>query len=109
MYADKITKSMDIAINETKRRRETQIAYNEEHGITPQTIQKKVRDSIRATMVAEDEEQYENRPDLKKMTKRERAEVIENMEREMKEAAKALDFERAAQLRDTILELKAEG
>ena len=109
MYANKITKSMDIAINETKRRRETQIAYNEEHGITPQTIQKKVRDSIRATMVAEDEEQYENRPDLKKMTKRERAEVIENMEREMKEAAKALDFERAAQLRDTILELKAEG
>lgn len=109
MYADKITKSIDIAINETKRRRETQIAYNEEHGITPQTIQKKVRDSIRATMVAEDEEQYENRPDLKKMTKRERAEVIENMEREMKEAAKALDFERAAQLRDTILELKAEG
>ncbi|KYG28459.1 excinuclease ABC subunit UvrB [Priestia endophytica] len=109
MYADKITKSMDIAINETKRRRETQIAYNEEHGITPQTIQKKVRDSIRATMVAEDEEQYENRTDLKKMTKRERAEVIENMEREMKEAAKALDFERAAQLRDTILELKAEG
>ncbi|YCA43449.1 excinuclease ABC subunit UvrB [Bacillus sp. JZ8] len=109
MYADKITKSMEIAINETKRRRETQIAYNEEHGITPQTIQKKVRDSIRATMVAEDEEQYENRPDLKKMTKRERAEVIENMEREMKEAAKALDFERAAQLRDTILELKAEG
>lgn len=108
MYADRITKSMGIAIEETKRRREKQEAYNKEHGITPRTIQKEVRDVIRATMAAEDTETYEAAP-AKKMTKKEREKTIAKMEVEMKEAAKALDFERAAELRDLLLELKAEG
>ncbi|WP_242143847.1 MULTISPECIES: excinuclease ABC subunit UvrB [unclassified Bacillus cereus group] len=108
MYADRITKSMQIAIVETKRRREKQEAYNEEHGITPKTIQKEVRDVIRATVAAEETEVYETTP-TKKLTKKEREKTIAKMEEEMKEAAKALDFERAAELRDVILELKAEG
>lgn len=110
MYADRITKSMGIAIEETKRRRQIQEAYNEKHGIVPKTIQKEVRDVIRATMAAEDTETYEATPlSSKKMTKKERENVIAKMEAEMKEAAKALDFERAAELRDLLLELKAEG
>ncbi|KAB2400051.1 MULTISPECIES: excinuclease ABC subunit B [Bacillus cereus group] len=108
MYADRITKSMGIAIEETKRRRSIQEAYNEEHGITPKTIQKGVRDVIRATTAAEETETYEATP-AKKMTKKEREKTIAKMEVEMKEAAKALDFERAAELRDLLLELKAEG
>lgn len=109
MYADRITNSMDIAINETKRRRSIQEAYNEEHGITPTTIQKEVRGSIRATVVTEDTETYEEAPAFDKLNKKEKAKLIEEMEQEMKEAAKALNFERAAELRDLILELKAEG
>ncbi|ACJ80035.1 excinuclease ABC subunit B [Bacillus cereus group sp. TH43LC] len=108
MYADRITRSMGIAIEETKRRRSIQEAYNEEHGITPKTIQKGVRDVIRATTAAEETETYEATP-AKKMTKKEREKTIAKMEAEMKEAAKALDFERAAELRDLLLELKAEG
>jgi len=108
MYADRITKSMGIAIEETKRRRQKQEAYNEEHGITPKTIQKEVRDVIRATTAAEETEVYEAES-AKKMTKKEREKTIAKMEAEMKEAAKALDFERAAELRDLLLELKAEG
>ncbi|WP_079478206.1 excinuclease ABC subunit UvrB [Halobacillus salinus] len=110
MYADKMTKSMQFAIDETYRRREAQIAYNEEHGITPKTIKKEVRDVIKATAVSEGEESYETegkRPS--EMTKKERQEVIDNLETEMKQAAKDLDFERAAELRDALLELKAEG
>ncbi|VEF46997.1 excinuclease ABC subunit B [Bacillus freudenreichii] len=108
MYADKMTDSMEKAISETKRRRSIQEEYNAKHGITPTTIQKDVRDVIRATMAAEDTEEYvyEN---TKKLTKKEKDKLITSMEKEMKEAAKALDFERAAQLRDAILELKAEG
>ncbi|HFK1735466.1 TPA: excinuclease ABC subunit B [Bacillus pacificus] len=108
MYADRITRSMEIAIEETKRRRSIQEAYNEEHGITPKTIQKGVRDVIRATTAAEETKTYEATP-AKKMTKKEREKTIAKMEAEMKEAAKALDFERAAELRDLLLELKAEG
>ncbi|HFJ9425731.1 TPA: excinuclease ABC subunit B [Bacillus cereus] len=108
MYADRITKSMGIAIEETKRRRSIQETYNEEHGITPKTIQKGVRDVIRATTAAEETETYEA-TSAKKMTKKEREKTIAKMEAEMKEAAKALDFERAAELRDLLLELKAEG
>ncbi|GLV63274.1 UvrABC system protein B [Bacillus mycoides] len=108
MYANRITRSMGIAIEETQRRRTIQEAYNEEHGITPKTIQKGVRDVIRATTAAEDTETYEATP-AKKMTKKERENTIAKMEAEMKEAAKALDFERAAELRDLLLELKAEG
>ncbi|MBE3570058.1 MAG: excinuclease ABC subunit UvrB [Bacillales bacterium] len=108
MYADKITESMEKAISETKRRRAIQEAYNQEHGITPKTIQKGIRDVIRATYAAEEQETYEEAP-KKKLFAEERNRLIASLETEMKEAAKALDFERAAQLRDAILELKAEG
>ncbi|MGF7035502.1 excinuclease ABC subunit B [Paenibacillus mucilaginosus] len=107
MYGDKITDSMDKAIKETERRRTIQMAYNEKHGITPQTIQKKVRDVIEATKVAEQKTEY--LADVKtKMSKKDRMSLIERMEQEMKEAAKNLQFERAAELRDAVLELKAE-
>ncbi|MGG1698446.1 excinuclease ABC subunit UvrB [Bacillus zhangzhouensis] len=111
MYADKMTKSMDIAIQETKRRREQQEAYNEKFEITPQTIHKKIRDVIKATKIHEESEEYETKaaPKLSKMSKKEREKVIEKVEMEMKDAAKALDFEKAAELRDLLLELKAEG
>jgi len=108
MYADKITNSMEIALNETKRRRETQQAYNEAHGITPQTIRKDIHDIIRATQEA-DVEEAQAAPKLTGLSKKEREKVMADMEVEMKEAAKALDFERAAELRDLLLELKAEG
>nr|MDH3161802.1 UvrB/UvrC motif-containing protein [Bacillus licheniformis] len=89
---------------------EQQEAYNEKHGITPKTINKKIRDVIRATHAAEDQEEYQvkEEPKLSKMTKKEREKVIAQMESDMKEAAKALDFERA-ELRDLLLELKSEG
>ncbi|MFC7393861.1 excinuclease ABC subunit UvrB [Scopulibacillus cellulosilyticus] len=109
MYADKMTDSMKVAIDETERRRKIQNAYNEEHGITPQTIKKNIPDLIKATHVAEEVEEYNKAPDLSNLNKAEREKAIENMEKEMKEAAKALNFERAAELRDIILELKAEG
>jgi excinuclease ABC subunit B len=109
MYADRITNSMEIAMSETKRRRETQDAYNKEHGITPQTINKKIRDVIRATTAAETEEQFDAAPRLSKLSKPEREKLMASLEVEMKEAAKALNFERAAELRDLLLELKSEG
>lgn len=110
MYADHVTDSMKKAIDETKRRRALQMAYNEEHGIKPQTIIKKIPDVIRATQVAEEEESYVTKATKgKKLTKAEREQLVASLEVEMKEAAKALDFERAAELRDTIFELKVEG
>ena len=110
MYADHVTDSMKKALDETKRRRELQMAYNEEHGITPQTISKKIPEVIRATQVAEEEESYVTKATKgKKLTKAERDQLLASLEIEMKEAAKALDFERAAELRDTIFELKVEG
>ncbi|QHE53566.1 excinuclease ABC subunit UvrB [Pontibacillus sp. HMF3514] len=109
MYADKVTKSMQIAIDETNRRREKQMAYNEEHGITPTTIKKEIRDVIRATVESEEEETQDEKPQVANMSKKEKEKMIDNMETEMKQAAKDLDFEKAAELRDLILELKAEG
>ncbi len=113
MYADKMTKSMEIAIEETKRRRTVQKEFNEKHGITPQTIQKDIPELIQATYAAEEGESYGDKgaaiPPQQKMSKKEREKVIERMDTEMKDAAKALDFERAAELRDVIIELKAEG
>ncbi|MCZ8540231.1 Excinuclease ABC subunit B [Paenisporosarcina quisquiliarum] len=110
MYADKMTDSMRKAIDETKRRRTIQLEYNEKHGITPKTIQKKIGDVIRASQVAEEEETYAQRLiSGKPLTKEEKATLLENLEKEMKDAAKALNFERAAELRDAILELKLEG
>ncbi|OCS87823.1 excinuclease ABC subunit UvrB [Caryophanon tenue] len=110
MYADKMTDSMKKAIDETERRRTIQLAYNEKHGITPQTISKKIPELIRATQAAEDTENYITKVvGGKKLTKKEREKLLASLEQEMKEAARALDFERAAELRDTIFELKAEG
>lgn len=106
MYADKITESMQFAIDETSRRRSIQEAYNEKHGITPTTINKKIRDVISATLETDEEQKPVQK---KKLTKKERARTIEQLEHEMKEAAKALDFERATELRDALFELKAEG
>lgn len=109
MYADKMTNSMEIAINETKRRRAIQEEYNEQHGITPQTIQKDIREAIRATHAAEEKEDYKPSAAFGKLSKKDRDRLVKDMEKEMKEAAKALDFERAAELRDLLFELKAEG
>ena len=109
MYADKMTDSMKKAIDETKRRRLIQEAYNKEHGIVPKTIIKKIPDIIRATQAAEAEETYVTKVTKgKKLTKAELDKLIATLEIEMKDAAKALDFERAAELRDTVFELKAE-
>lgn len=111
LYGDRITDSMQIAIDETARRRAIQKEYNEKHNITPQTIKKSIRDVIRATTAAEEVAEYKHEAlsGKKKYTKQEKQKVIDSLEIEMKEAAKALDFERAAELRDVILELKAEG
>ncbi|PID14107.1 excinuclease ABC subunit B [Sporosarcina sp. P34] len=109
MYADKMTDSMKKAIDETERRREIQIAYNEEHDITPTTIVKPIRELIRATQVAEETESYLQKvTNGKKLSKDEKGLLLIKLEKEMKDAAKALDFERAAELRDTVIELKAE-
>lgn len=108
MYADKITDSMEKAISETKRRREIQEEYNKKHGITPKTIKKAVHDVIKATIAAEEQEEYTITDKYGKLSKKEREKVIAKLEEEMKEAAKALDFERAAELRDIVFELKAE-
>jgi len=107
MYGDKITDSMNKALKETARRREMQIAFNEKHGITPQTIRKQVHNVIEATKVAEDKADYVVDGD-KKLSKKERTALIARLETEMKDAAKNLQFERAAQLRDALLELKAD-
>lgn len=106
MYADKITDSMKYAIDETNRRRSIQEAYNKEHGITPKTIHKNIRDLIAITHAVEKEETTQT--DFKQMTVQQRREAIEVMELEMRAAAKDLNFEKAAQLRDMILELRAQ-
>ena len=106
MYADKITDSMKYAIDETNRRRTIQEAYNKEHGITPKTIHKNIRDLIAITHAVEKEETTQT--DFKQMTAQQRREAIEVMELEMRAAAKDLNFEKAAQLRDMILELRAQ-
>lgn len=103
LYADKITGSMRRAMDETARRREIQEKYNEDHGIIPMTVHKDVRDVIRATEVVEKEANYNP-----KMSRKEKEKLMQKLEREMKEAAKALDFETAATLRDAMLELKIE-
>ncbi|WP_195927113.1 excinuclease ABC subunit UvrB [Turicibacter sanguinis] len=103
LYADKMTGSMQRAIEETSRRREIQENFNEEHGIIPMTIRKDVRDVIRATEVVEKEAKYD-----KKMSRKDKEKLMVKLEKEMKEAAKALDFETAATLRDAMLELKIE-
>lgn len=105
MYADKMTDSMEKAIAETARRRGIQEAYNKKHGITPTTIIKDIRKLITISKVAEVEEGYLTKS-YKELTKQEKEQLIVKLEQEMREAAKVLDFETAATLRDTILELK---
>ena len=105
MYADKITDSMRIAIDETERRRKVQMAYNEEHGITPQTIQKGVRDLIAVSKkVAAEEMRLEKDPES--MSEKELEKLIRELEKQMKKAAAELNFEAAAELRDKLIELK---
>lgn len=106
MYADKITESMQKAMDETARRRSLQMAYNDKHGIVPQTIKKEIRDLIAITNKTEETE-LEKDLDVSTMSKKERQETIKKLQKEMQEAAELLDFELAAQLRDMVLELKA--
>lgn len=108
MYADKITDSMQRAMDETARRRAIQEAYNEEHGIEPKTIIKEIRDLISISKTADkDETVVQLDKSYEDLSRQEKADLLLKLEREMKDAAKALDFETAATLRDTILELKA--
>ena len=105
MYADTITDSMRLALDETERRRAIQMAYNEEHGITPKTIRKSVRDLISISKkVAREEMQLKKDPES--MSKKELEKLIQDVEKKMKKAAAELNFEAAAQLRDQMVELK---
>ena len=106
MYGDVITDSMRKAIEETERRRKIQLEYNQVHGIVPQTVQKGVRDVIEATLVAEEKSEYRVNP--ANLPKEELKNLVKRLEKEMKEAARELDFERAAELRDLIMELKSQ-
>lgn len=106
MYADRITDSMKKTIDETKRRRDIQIAYNEKNGITPQTIKKEIRDVIAGKETAELTHRIRNNKGKRK-DKKAVDELIQKLEKEMREAAALLDFERAAQLRDIVMEMKA--
>ncbi len=107
MYCDGISDAMKAAISETNRRRAIQQAYNEEHGITPKTIEKSVRQVIEATRAAtEADEYYEGKSPLE-LTRKELGDYVKQLEKEMKEAAKELQFERAAMLRDRMMEFKA--
>ena len=105
MYADRITDSMKRAIDETARRREIQQGYNKAHGITPKTIVKPIKPLIETTLVAESGGKYEVKKGRKKLTKKDRENLIKTLTREMQQASRALEFERAAELRDMILEL----
>ncbi len=111
MYADKITDSMDKAISETRRRREIQMAYNKEHGITPKTIKKAIND-VMGFMSDGDGNQVgsaeEVNRQLAELSRGEVMRVISSMEDDMAAAAQAMDFERAAQLRDEVVRLKAQ-
>ncbi|MFW3539567.1 excinuclease ABC subunit UvrB [Vagococcus fluvialis] len=107
MYADKMTDSMTKAIEETQRRRSIQEAYNKEHGIVPKTIIKEIRDLIRISKDNEEEENVSLTKQYESLNKDEKKELLFELESQMKQAAKDLDFEKAATLRDTILELKS--
>ena len=105
MYADAITESMQKAIDETKRRREIQMKYNEEHGITPKTIQKSVRDLISISKkVAAEELRMEKDPES--MSRKELEKLTADLTKQMKKAAAELNFEAAAELRDKLIDLK---
>lgn len=106
MYGDNITESMQKAIDETSRRREIQEAYNKEHHIIPQTIKKEIRDVIHGKETIDEASSFIEKG--KKADKKAKKKLVEDLEKEMKQAAKVLDFERAMELRDIIMELKGE-
>ncbi|RPA61305.1 excinuclease ABC subunit UvrB [Aerococcus agrisoli] len=108
MYGDHITDSMRRAMDETARRRGIQEAYNEEHGIVPKTIKKDIRDAIRITHVNSEEMSNSLTEQIRSLKRDDKEQALRNVELEMKQAAKELNFEKAAELRDIILELKAE-
>lgn len=109
MYADEVTESMKAAIDETKRRREIQMRYNQERGIIPQTIKKEIRAAISyGDKVSKKSKKKTEDFDFNDLSKKDQQEMISGLEEQMREAAKRLDFEEAARLRDTVLELKAE-
>jgi len=105
MYADNVTGSMERAIRETNRRRELQIAYNQKFGIVPKTIRKAIHDVIEISS----KEKITDSLHYKKLSKKEKQELIQNLTAQMKEAAKMLEFEHAAFLRDEIMKLKGES
>ena len=100
MYADTYSDAMEYAIKETNRRRKIQMKYNEEHHITPTTIQKEIKDVIT--------NEIKEKTSKKKITKKEKEKMLNDIETEMKQAAKNLDFERAMELRDILFEMKSE-
>ena len=106
MYADVITESMDRAISETNRRREIQMKYNRDHGIVPQTIKKKVYDIIQATKTVDEKPKKGLAKDLESMNIKELSKEAVKTEKEMRHAAANLEFERAAELRDRLMEIK---
>lgn len=108
MYADEMTDSMKAAITETERRRKIQKAYNQAHGIIPKTIQKAIRESIHITSKPQEERTESLADTIRALNRTDKEEALHHVEQEMQAAAKALDFEKAAELRDILLELKAE-
>lgn len=108
MYGDAITDSMRRAMDETARRRNIQKAYNKEHGIEPKTIKKEIRDAIRITHINSEEMSNSLTEQIRALKRDDKEQALRNVELEMKQAAKELNFEKAAELRDIILELKAE-
>lgn len=109
MYADTISPAMDYAISETKRRRKIQEKYNKDNNITPVTVTKDIREVIEATKAADPSEEYFAKRKPSELTKKELADYVKKLEKEMKQAAKDLQFERAAQLRDIYLEYRSQN
>ena len=109
MYADKTTDSMDKAIAETRRRRSIQMAYNEEHGITPQTIRKKISDIMGSVAEIKGTSAEQVNKELAALSREEVLRVISSMEDDMAAASREMDFERAASLRDQVVKLKAQA
>ena len=110
MYADHVTDSMQAAMYETQRRREIQEQYNQDHHITPHTIKKDIREAITVTKETDDSGQKDDftEQDFADMAKDDQKEMVHQLEEQMKAAAKRLDFEQAATLRDTVMELKTQ-
>lgn len=109
MYAQKMTPAMQVAITETERRREKQMAYNQEHKIIPRSVVKGIRAPIEATKVREDAAEYMSAERVRALGKKEREKLCRQLEKEMREASQQLNFERAAELRDMLFEIRSMG